>query len=102
MAPKLSISDKLKKAATKKKSDKPVLSNVPTLVDQAVTAKKELEDLKEQYASIEGQLIDEAQKVYASARTKKEYSPSILCEGTNSPGCMIIFSDKVVWGSVVV
>lgn len=91
---KLSISDKLKKASTSKKSDKPILPNMKQLVDQTVQMKKELEDLTQQYASTEGALIDEAKKVYAEARTKKEYSPSILCEGNKTSGCMVIFSDK--------
>ena len=91
---KLSISDKLKKVSTVKKSDKPVLPNMKTLVDQTVQMKQELEDLKQQYASTEGALIDEAKKVYEDARQKKAYSPSILCEGAKSNGCMVVFSDK--------
>jgi hypothetical protein len=67
------LSKKLQKAATVKKSDKPIFGAMKALVDQTVQMKKELEDLNQQ---------------------KKEYSSSILCEGTKTDGCMVVFSDK--------
>lgn len=88
------LSKKLQKAATVKKSDKPIFGSMKSLVDQTVQMKKELEDLNQQYSATEGQLIQEAYKVYDEARKKKEYSPSILCEGTKTDGCMVVFSDK--------
>jgi len=90
------LSKKLQKiaAGSAKKSDKPVLGNMKSLVDQTVTMKKELDDLKAQYDSTEGELIKEAYKVYDEARKNKQYASSILCEGANTDGCMLIFQDK--------
>jgi len=90
------LSKKLQKIASSssKKSDKPNLSNMKSLVDQTVGMKKELEDLKAQYDSTEGALIDEARKVYNKARTNHQYASSIMCEGEKTDGCMIIFQDK--------
>jgi hypothetical protein len=92
---KLSISKQLGQVAkvSSKKSDKPVLDSMKSLVDSTVEMKKELEDLKNQYDQTEAQLLGEAYKVYDSVRDSA-YASSILCEGSKSNGCMVIFQDK--------
>lgn len=90
-----SLSKKLAKSATTtSKTVRPLLGSYKDLVDSTVTMKKELEDLGAQYAATESQLIDQAKKIYADARSNKTYASSILCEGKDTDGCMVVFSDK--------
>jgi hypothetical protein len=89
------LSKKLQKSATTaKKTDRPVLGTYKELVDQTVTMKKELEDLNAQYAATEGQLIEKAKEIYSNQRSAGTYASSILCEGKDTDGCMVVFSDK--------
>jgi hypothetical protein len=92
---KLSISKQLSQVAkvSAKKSDKPVLDSMKSLVDSTVEMKKELEDLENQYAQTEKQLLEQAYKVYDGVR-ESAYTSSVLCEGSKTTGCMVIFQDK--------
>jgi len=95
----LSVSDRLKKSAaapkTKSgKNDKPVLTGAEKLVDDVVTTKKAIEDLEAKMAELESTLRVQTYAAYDAARKNGQYSSSIFCEGSATPGCMQVFSDK--------
>jgi len=91
------LSDRLKKAATTtktKSSSKPTLSGQEALVDKVIKMKNALEDMQRQYEQLEGELTDQTQTVYSSARTEGQYSSSIFVPGKATNGAMVVYSDK--------
>jgi len=94
-----SVSDRLKKSAAAPKpkagkNEKPVVGGHGTLVDDVVRMKKELEDLEQRYAEVEGSLKEISYKEYCEARARGQFSNSIVCEGKSTNGCMQVYSDK--------
>jgi len=97
MAKKVSFSDRLRVAASKpitKGGDKPTLIGNEALVDKVIKMKNTLEDMKNQYDQLEGELLNKTFEVYNEARKEKNYSSSIFIPGKDTNGAMAVYSDK--------